>query len=299
MFKKILIVGCGLIGSSILRASIKKKISKKIYVLEKSKIHIKQIKKLRLNCEILKDPKKQITNVDMIIICTHLSEYLKIFKKIEKYIDKNTIVTDVGSAKEKVSEEIKTKIKRNISWISSHPIAGSEVSGPKFGNEKLFSGKWCVLIKDKNANKKHLQILTKFWTKIGSNIVYMSLKEHDHIFSITSHIPHLVAYNMVKTAMNFEKKKKSNIVKFSAGGLRDFTRTAASNEIMWKDIFLNNHKNITKGIDLFINNMRQIKKLINTKNEKKLIKIMQESKKIRKKIVSSKQDVNLPDFGRR
>ena len=299
MFKKILIVGCGLIGSSILRASIKKKISKKIYVLEKSKIHIKQIKKLRLNCEILKDPKKQITNVDMIIICTHLSEYLKIFKKLEKYIDKNTIVTDVGSAKEKVSEEIKTKIKRNISWISSHPIAGSEVSGPKFGNEKLFSGKWCVLIKDKNANKKHLQILSKFWTKIGSNIVYMSLKEHDHIFSITSHIPHLVAYNMVKTAMNFEKKKKSNIVKFSAGGLRDFTRTAASNENMWKDIFLNNHKNITKGIDLFINNMRQIKKLINTKNEKKLIKIMKESKKIRKKIVSSKQDVNLPDFGRR
>ena len=143
-----------------------------------------------------------------------------------------------------------------------------------------------------------MQILSKFWTKIGSNIVHMNLKDHDHIFSITSHIPHLVAYNMVKTAMNFEKKKKSNIVKFSAGGLRDFTRTAASNEIMWKDIFLNNQKNITKGIDLFINNMRQIKKLINTKNEKQLIKIMQESKKIRKKIISSKQDVNLPDFGR-
>ena len=216
-----------------------------------------------------------------------------------QYIDKNTIVTDVGSAKEKVSGEIKTKIKRNISWISSHPIAGSEVSGPKFGNEKLFSGKWCVLIKDRNINKKHMEILSKFWVKIGCNIVYMNLKEHDHIFSITSHIPHLVAYNMVKTAMNFEKKKKSNIVKFSAGGLRDFTRTAASNEIMWKDIFLNNHKNITKGIDLFINNMHQIKKLINTKNEKQLIKIMQESKIIRKKIISSKQDVNLPDFGRR
>ena len=299
MFKKILIVGCGLIGSSILRAAIKKKISKKIYILEKSKNHIKQIKKLRLNCKILKDPKKQIPNVDMIIICTHLGEYLNIFNKLEKYINKNTIVTDVGSAKEKIFRKIKTKIKKNIIWISSHPIAGSEVSGPKFGNENLFSHKWCVLIKDKNTKKKHMQILSKFWTKIGSNIVYMNLKEHDYIFSITSHIPHLVAYNMVKTAMNFEKKKKSNIVKFSAGGLRDFTRTAASNEIMWKDIFLNNHKNITKGIDLFINNMRQMKKLINTKNEKQLIKIMQESKKIRKKILSSKQDVNLPDFGRR
>ncbi len=127
----------------------------------------------------------------------------------------------------------------------------------------------------------------------------MNSKEHDHIFSITSHIPHLVAYNMVKTAMNFEKKKKSNIVKFSAGGLRDFTRTAASNEVMWKDIFLNNKENIIKGIDLFMNNMREFKRLINMKNEKKLIKIMKDSKKIRKKIISSKQDVNLPDFGRR
>lgn len=299
MFKKILIVGCGLIGSSILRATIKKKISKKIYILEKSKNHIKQIKRLRLNCEILKDSKKQIPNMDMIIICTHLDEYFKVFNKLEKYINNNTIVTDVGSAKEKMFRKIKNRIKKNINWISSHPIAGSEVSGPKFGNEKLFSGKWCVLIRDKNTNKKHVKILSKFWTQIGSKIVYMNLKEHDHIFSITSHIPHLVAYNMVKTAMNFEKKKKSNIVKFSAGGLRDFTRTAASNEIMWKDIFLYNHKNITKGIDLFINNMRQIKKLINTKNEKQLIKIMQDCKKIRKKIVSSKQDVNLPDFGRR
>ena len=127
----------------------------------------------------------------------------------------------------------------------------------------------------------------------------MNSKEHDHIFSITSHLPHLVSYNMVKTAMNFEKKKKSNIVKFSAGGLRDFTRTAASNEVMWKDIFLNNKENVIKGIDLFISNMRQIKRLINTKNEKKLIEIMKDSKKIRKKIVSSKQDVDLPDFGRR
>ncbi len=297
MFKKILIIGCGLIGSSILRVAIKKKISKKIYILEKSKNHIKKIKRLRLNCEVLKDPKKQISSVDMIIICTHLGEYIKIFNKIGKYISKDTLVTDVSSAKEKIFKKI--KIKKNVSWISSHPIAGSEVSGPEFGNEKLFFDKWCVLIKDKKVNKKHMQILSKFWTKIGSNIVYMNLKDHDHIFSITSHIPHLVAYNMVKTAMNFEKRKKSNIVKFSAGGLRDFTRTAASNEIMWKDIFLNNHKNISKGIDLFMSNMRQIKRLINTKNEKKLIEIMQQSKKIRKKIVSSKQDVNLPDFGRR
>ena len=275
MFNKILIIGCGLIGSSILRASIKKKISKKVYILEKSNSHIKQIKKLKLKCEILKDLKTQIPNLDMIIFCTHLSEYTKILKNI------------------------KNNIRKKVNWISSHPIAGSEVSGPKFGDENLFLNKWCVLIKDKNTKKKHIKIISKFWSKIGSKIVFMNSKEHDHIFSITSHIPHLVAYNMVKTAMNFEKKKKSNIVKFSAGGLRDFTRTAASNEVMWKDIFLNNKENIIKGIDLFMNNMREFKRLINMKNEKKLIKIMKDSKKIRKKIISSKQDVNLPDFGRR
>ena len=299
MFNKILIVGCGLIGSSILRASIKKKISKKIYILEKSKNHIKQIKKLRLKCEFIKIPKIQIPSVDMIIFCTHLGEYIETFKKIEKYISKDTIVTDVGSSKEKILKKINDNMKKNLNWISSHPIAGSEVSGPKFGDENLFFNKWCVLIKDKKVKKKHMKTLSKFWTKIGSKIVFMNSKEHDHIFSITSHIPHLVAYNMVKTAMNFEKKKKSNIVKFSAGGLRDFTRTAASNEVMWKDIFFNNKENIIKGIDLFINNMRQIKTLINTENEKKLIKIMKDSKKIRKKIISLKQDIDLPDFGRR
>ena len=265
--------------------------------MEKSKIHIKQIKKLRLNCEILKDPKKQITNVDMIIICTHLSEYLKIFKKIEKYINKNTIVTDVGSAKEKVSGEIKTKIKRNISWISSHPIAGSEVSGPVFGNEKLFSGKWCILIKDKETNQKKLNKIKLFWKKMGSNVVFMNSKQHDYIFSITSHLPHLIAYNLVKTATDIEKEKKYDLIKYSAGGLRDFSRIAASNEIMWRDIFFSNNKNISSVIDKFIKNLRSFQKDILKKNDKLTNKLIN-TKKVRRKIVSLKQDTNQPNFGR-
>ena len=228
-----------------------------------------------------------------------MSQYKDIILKINSFISSKTLVTDVGSSKIETSKIIKRFLKKGVHWIQSHPIAGSEVSGPEHGKENMFVDRWCIIIKEKNTKQNNINILIKFWKKIGSKIVVMNAKKHDKIFSITSHIPHLVAYNMVKTAMNFEKKNKSNIVKFSAGGLRDFTRTAASNEFMWKDIFINNQKNIAKGIDLFINNMRQIKKLINKKNEKKLIKIMQESKKIRKKIISSKQDVNLPDFGRR
>ena len=297
MFKKILIVGCGLIGSSILRATIKKKISKKIFILEKSNKHIKQIKKLRLNCEILKDYQKQVPNMDMIIICTHLGAYLKIFNKIEKYINKNTIVTDVGSAKETIFRKIKPKIKKNVSWISSHPIAGSEVSGPKFGNERLFSGKWCVLIKDKETNQKNLNKIKLFWKKMGSNVVLMNSKQHDYIFSITSHLPHLIAYNLVKTATDIEKEKKYDLIKYSAGGLRDFSRIAASNEIMWRDIFFSNNKNISSVIDKFIKNLRSFQKDILKKNDKLKNKLIN-TKKVRRKIVSLKQDTNKPNFGR-
>ena len=297
MFKKILIVGCGLIGSSILRATIKKKISKKIFILEKSNKHIKQIKKLRLNCEVLKDYQKQIPNMDMIIICAHLGAYLKIFNKIEKYINKNTIVTDVGSAKETIFRKIKPKIKKNISWISSHPIAGSEVSGPKFGNEKLFSDKWCVLIKDKETNQKNLNKIKLFWKKMGSNVVLMNSKQHDYIFSITSHLPHLIAYNLVKTATDIEKEKKYDLIKYSAGGLRDFSRIAASNEIMWRDIFFSNNKNISSVIDKFIKNLRSFQKDILKKNDKLTNKLIN-TKKVRRKIVSLKQDTNKPNFGR-
>ena len=294
---RILIIGCGLIGSSVLRAVNKKKVAKKIFILEKSNKHIKQIKKLRLNCEVLKDYQNQIPNMDMIIICAHLGEYLKILNKIEKYINKNTIVTDVGSAKETIFRKIKPKIKKNISWISSHPIAGSEVSGPKFGNEKLFSGKWCVLIKDKETNQKNLNKIKLFWKKMGSNVVLMNSKQHDYIFSITSHLPHLIAYNLVKTATDIEKEKKYDLIKYSAGGLRDFSRIAASNEIMWRDIVFSNNKNISSVSDKFIKNLRSFKKDILKKNDKLTNKLIN-TKKVRRKIVSLKQDTNKPNFGR-
>ena len=297
--KNILIIGCGLLGSSILRRIHKKKIANQIFIYEKSSANVSKIKRLKLPGIIIKNLDQAIKKSDLIILSTPMSEYKNLILKMNKSLSSKNIITDIGSSKIETSKIIKNFLKKGIIWTQGHPIAGSEVSGPENGKQDIFENKWCVLIKDKNTKKKHIQILSKFWSKIGSKIIFMNSKEHDHIFSITSHIPHLVAYNMVKTAMNFEKKKKSNIVKFSAGGLRDFTRTAASNEVMWKDIFLNNKENIIKGIDLFMNNLREFKRLINMKNEKKLIKIMKDSKKIRKKIISSKQDVNLPDFGRR
>ena len=296
--RNILIIGCGLIGSSILRAINKKKIAKKIFVYEKSKKNILKIRKLRLACTITDDLKNIIPKLDLIILCTPMSEYEKIILKINKYLIPKTIITDVGSSKEISLALVKKKLKKGILWTSSHPIAGSEVSGPEFGDKNLFLNKWCILIKEKNSNKKHLIFLSKFWRKIGSKIVTMNSKKHDAVFSMTSHLPHLIAYNLVKTATYFEKQKQYDLIKFSAGGLRDFSRIAASNEIMWRDIFFNNQSNISKVIDLFIKNLRLFKKDINSKNNKSLIKKLVETKKVRKKIIKLKQDINKPDFGR-
>ena len=296
--KNILIIGCGLIGSSILRSIVDKKLIKKIYVYEKSKNNILKIKKLKLPCELISDFKSIVPNLDLIIFCTPLSEYENIILKINKHLTSKTIITDVGSSKEQSIKIIKKKLKKGIFWTSSHPIAGSEVSGPEHGTKNLFLNKWCILIKEKNTKKKHLNILSKFWKKLGSKVAIMNSKKHDTVFSMTSHLPHLIAYNLVKTATDFEKQKKYELIKFSAGGLRDFSRIAASNEIMWRDIFFNNKKNISKAIDLFINNLRLFKKDIQSKNDKSIIKKLVDTKKVRKKIIKLKQDINKPDFGR-
>jgi len=296
--KNILIIGCGLIGSSILRAIVKKKIFKNIFVYEKSKISILKIKKLKLPCVFITDFKNIIPKLDLIIFCTPMSEYEKIILKINKYLISKTIITDVGSSKEVSLALIKKKLKKDISWTSSHPITGSEVSGPEFGDGDLFLKKWCILIKEQNSNKKHLIFLSKFWKKIGSKVVMMNPKKHDAIFSMTSHLPHLIAYNLVKTATDFEKQKKYDLIKFSAGGLRDFSRIAASNEIMWRDIFFNNQLNISKVIDLFIKNLKSFKKNIQNKNNKQLVKKLLETKKVRKKIIKLRHDIDKPDFGR-
>ena len=296
--KNILIIGCGLLGSSLLRRIHKKKLVKKIFIYEKSKSNIRKIKKLRLPGLIVKTLEEGIINSDLIIVCTPMSEYKKLILKINNFISAKTLITDIGSSKIESTKIIKKFLKRGIHWIQSHPIAGSEVSGPEHGKDNLFESKWCIIIKEKNTLRKNLNILAKFWKKIGSRVVVMKAEKHDRIFSITSHLPHLIAYNLVKSAQDFEKKQSYGLIKYSAGGLRDFSRIAASNEIMWRDIFFNNKTNISKAIDLFIKNLNEFKKDINSKNNKSIIKKLIQTKKVRSKIIKLKQDIDEPDFGR-
>ena len=297
MFKKVLIIGCGLIGSSILRAINSKKLSKKTFVLEKSKKNISKIKKIKSNCKFIKSINSEISDVDLVIICTPMNQYKKIIEKLNKSLKVGCLITDVGSTKQNIIK-LKNKIlNKKLYWILSHPIAGSEVSGPEYGNKNLFLNKWCVIIKEKKQNSKKINLLKKFWKKIGSKVVLMNPVNHDKIFSITSHLPHLIAYNLIKTAQDSQKIQRKNLIQYSAGGLRDFSRIAASNEIMWRDIFFNND-NIIKAINLFTKNLNSFKKIIQNKNNKKLLSRLSNSKKVRTQIVKLKQDIAKPDFGR-
>ena len=296
--KNILIIGCGLLGSSVLRSIHKNKLTNKIFIYEKSKKNISTLKKLKLPGNVVSSLKEAVGKSNFIIFCTPMSEYKNIITKINNYILPNTLITDVGSSKIESSKIIKKYLKKGIAWTSSHPIAGSEVSGPQHGKSNMFEGRWCILVKEKNTIKKNLNFLRKFWEKIGSKVTIMSPEKHDKIFSITSHLPHLIAYNLVKSAQDFEKKQSYDLIKFSAGGLRDFSRIAASNEIMWRDIFFNNNKNISNAIDLFIKNLKSFKSDINSKNNKSIINKLIQTKKVRSKIIKLKQDINKPDFGR-
>ena len=240
MFKKVLIVGCGLIGSSILRGSINKKISKKIFIYEKSKKNISKIKKINSKVIILNKLDKRISDIDFVLLSTPMSQYEKIIPYLNKFLSKKSLITDVGSTKQNIINLKKKKLNKSLDWILSHPISGSEVSGPEHGSKNLFLNKWCIIVNDKNNNK--IRKVVRFWKKLGSKVIIMDPIEHDKIFAITSHLPHLIAYNLIKTAQDFQKKHRKNIIQYSAGCLRDFSRTAASNEIMWRDIFFNNKK---------------------------------------------------------
>jgi len=299
MFNKVCIIGCGLIGSSIARAIRKNNLSSKIVSSNRSDSVNKKVIELKIVDDSSSDTKKMAEGSDLIIIATPLSSYEDIISKIKNSLKSGTILTDVGSVKENVINLIEKEVPANVSWISSHPIAGTEESGPEAGFSELFKNRWCILTPSKKVQEKDIKLLETFWKKIGSKVDIMEAKQHDYILSITSHIPHLIAYNVVNTSLNIQDEKESVIIKYSAGGLRDFTRIAASNPIMWRDIFIQNKKNTSKMIDKFIEDLEDLKKAIENEDGKKLEKIFTKTKKIRKEIVEAGQDVEKPDFGRK
>ena len=299
MFDNICIIGCGLIGSSILRSINKNNLSKKTTVYDKSKEVLSFVKKEKLSEYIFNDIKLAVKDSDLIIISTPLSAYKEILLGIKDNLKKGSILTDTGSVKKEINKIIENFNLQDISWIASHPIAGTEESGPESGFAELFKDRWSIISPSEKSKEDQIAKLKSFWEALGSKVKIMNIKDHDYILSLTSHLPHLIAYNIVKTAINYDEKFKEEIIKYSAGGLRDFTRIASSNPTMWRDIFLDNNDNILKVLDHFSENINEFKKAISEKNGEKLLKIFSSTKNIRKEIVRAGQDTSKPDFGRK
>ncbi len=298
MFNKISIIGCGLIGSSILRAVEEKKLATKISAYDKSSKVIDYLKK-NFSVEICSNISDVVKDSDLVVIASPLSSYKEILLSIHTSLKENVILTDTGSAKKEVNKIISNLNLKNVNWIASHPIAGTEYSGPESGFASLFKNRWCIISADKKVAEDKIKSLENFWSKLGSKTKLMTFEDHDYVLSLTSHLPHAVAYSIVKTAINKEDKFKDDVIQYSAGGLRDFTRIAASDPLMWKDIFIDNSENILKVLENYSKNLNEIKDAIKNKDSKKLLDIFSSTKKVRKEIIEAGQDTDKPGFGRK
>ena len=289
--KFVTIIGIGLIGSSIARALkvIDKKIN--INIVDTSQESLEKSKSLKLGNIYSLEIDKKIEESDLIFVCTPISAYEKIFKLLSKFELSNAIISDVGSSKVKIIELAESILKNKI-FVPGHPIAGTEKSGPQNGFKNLFKEKWFISTNCNLCSEENIEIINSIWRKFGSKTITMKPKDHDSIMAITSHIPHLIAYNIVGTASELEENIKSEVIKFSASGFRDFTRIASSDPVMWRDIMLSNKDEIISLLDKFNNDLKQIIDAIKKDNGEFLVKKFQKTREIRKKIVEAGLDKN-------
>jgi len=299
MFEQVSIIGCGLIGSSVFKALKKNGSVKKVITFDNDKSVSEIIKKENLSDKIVSSPEEAVGNADLVLISTPLSSFESALNSVKKYLKSGSILTDTNSVKKGADAIVKKMNLKNISWIPSHPVAGTEKSGPKAGLSDLFRDRWTILTPDSKAKDSDVKKVSVFWESIGSKVKIMSAGDHDKILSLTSHLPHVIAYNIVKTAMGDDEKMKQDVIRYSAGGLRDFTRIAASNPIMWKDIFIDNSDLIINGINQFSKSLDEFKKAITEKDSKKLLEIFEKSREFREAIIKAGQDTDKPGFGRK
>ena len=299
MFDRVAIIGCGLIGSSVLRRLKKNGSIKKLVTYDNDKSVTNIIKKENLSDEIALSSSEAVKNSDLVLISTPMRSFESVINSIKDNLKPGSILTDTCSVKHGVNNIVKKINLKNSIWIPGHPVAGTENSGPRAGFSDLFQDRWTIITPDKKIKDSDIKKIILFWESMGSKVKIMSVDEHDKILSLTSHLPHAIAYNIVRTVMGDDEKSNNDIIRYSAGGLRDFTRIAASDPNMWKDIFIDNSSLIIDAIDKFSNSLNDFKKAITEKDGKKLLEIFEKSKEFRKSIIKAGQDTDKPDFGRK
>ena len=283
--KKVAFIGMGLINSSLARDLKIKKFYLSSSAYSRRPSTINKIKKLKLVDVASSNIEKTIKEADIIIVGIPVAAYQEVFKKICNNIKPGAIITDVGSVKKEVINSVKKYIPKNIDFVPGHPIAGTENSGPESGFAGLFKNGWCILTPNKSTSKNSVKIIKYMWQLVGMKVDIMDSNYHDEVLAITSHIPHIIAYSIVGTIANLQTTIKKEVIKYAASGFRDFTRIAASDPIMWRDIILYNRQSILKMLNLFKKDLSKLEHAIENNDDKFLLNLFTKTRKIRKDII--------------
>ncbi|MBL4666850.1 MAG: prephenate/arogenate dehydrogenase family protein [Sneathiella sp.] len=297
-FEKLALIGIGLIGSSIARAARQYGVAKEIVCAARTH----DTRRVALELGIVDHAYEHVTDAvkdaDLVILCTPVGTYGALIEEMAPALTKGALVTDVGSVKQTVVETIEPHIPDGVDFVAGHPVAGTEKSGPAAGFAELFAGRWCILTPSEKSSEAAVEKLSAFWTAIGSNVEKMDPKHHDLVLAITSHVPHLIAYNIVGTADDLEEVTQSEVIKYSAGGFRDFTRIAASDPTMWRDVFLHNKDAVLEMLGRFSEDLTALQRAIRWGDGDALFQMFSRTRAIRRQIIDAGQETAEPDFGR-
>ncbi len=297
-FKRLALIGIGLIGSSIARAARQHGLADEIVCAARTADSRRVAKELKIVDAAYDDPVEAVRGADLVIFCTPVGTYSKLAEQIAPALEQGAIVTDVGSVKAAVVKAIGPHMPDYVDFIPGHPVAGTEKSGPAAGFAELFINRWCILTPTDTARDEAVEKLSAFWSAMGSKVETMDAEHHDLVLAITSHIPHLIAYNIVGTADDLEDVTQSEVIKYSAGGFRDFTRIAASDPTMWRDVFLHNKEAVLEMLGRFTEDLAQLQRAIRWDDGDTLFKIFSRTRAIRRQIIDAGQETPEPDFGR-
>ena len=289
-FNKVTFIGFGLINSSLAHVFKSKSLAKETCAYSRRKETRNKIKNLNIVDNVYDDIKMSVKNSDLIILGVPVGAMKKIVTIIVPSLERGTIITDVGSVKKELVDSISLVLPKHVHFIPGHPIAGTENSGPVSGFSELFNGRWCILTPSQNTSKSALARVKNMWKEAGMQIAIMDAEYHDRVLAITSHIPHLVAFSIVGTVTELEDQLKTEVIKYSAGGFRDFTRIAASDPVMWRDVFLNNSEAVLEMLGRFIEDLTALQKSIRWQDGESLEKLFTKTREIRKGIISEEQD---------
>ena len=298
-FEKVCIVGLGLIGGSIGLAIKRSNISNQITGYARSNSTLERAIELGLVDSVKNNLQDAVNNSDLVILATPLSTFRELVEEMSPFLKKGCIITDTGSAKLTVIEDLKDILPNGVEFVPGHPIAGTEESGPDAGFAELFDNRWCILTPTEDNSSNAVDLVKDFWESIGSKVEIMDPMHHDKVLAITSHIPHLIAFNIVGTANNLANVTKKEVVKYSAGGFRDFTRIAASDPKMWSDIFTYNSDAVLEMLDLFSNDLAKLKAAVIKKDSDLLFSNFEKTREVRKNIIDAGQEESDVDFGRK